>query len=197
MDSRIYINIFASMNPKTRLLKKISECNAKEILTVLSGLNEEEKEFLYNELFLEIKPTESLSIKVGQIGEEIISITINTSRLLIIYDWFNRFKHTENFHDILKTERARKYFAKAEKMRYLERTNIGYKSNFKTKVLLAYFLELVFCRDDNNKDNHQKFPETMLNKLFQEKRLGKARGQISNNKNGKPSDHEIVDAIFD
>lgn len=97
----------------------------------------------------------------------------------------------------LKTDRAKKYFAKAEEMGYLEKTNTGYKSKFRTKVLLAYFLELVFCRDDNNKNNCMSFPETMLNELFQEKRLGKYRGQIYNNANGKPKGYEIVDKIFD
>ena len=98
----------------------------------------------------------------------------------------------------LNTDRARKYFAKAEEMGYLERTNTGYKSKFKTKVLLAYFLELVFCRGDNNKDNHMKFPDTALSELFQENRLGKARGQTNGNKNGdgKPKGFEIVDEIF-
>ena len=83
-------------------------------------------------------------------------------------------------------------------MGYLERTNTGYKSKFKTKVLLAYFLELVFCRGDNNKDNHMKFPDTALSELFQENRLGKARGQTKGNKNGdgKPKGFEIVDEIF-
>lgn len=113
--------------------------------------------------------------------------------------WLNDNKENSslNTQNIIKTERAKKYFAKAEEIGYLERTNTGYKSKFKTKVLLAYFLELVFCRDDNNKDNSQNFPETALNELFQEKRLGKYRGQIYNNANGKPKGYEIVDKIFD
>lgn len=206
MNTFIFRNLFAAINPQTRLLKKLSESNSKEILSILSNLNDKEKEFLYNELFLEIKPTESISIAVGQVGEETIHITINTSRLIIIYDWFNKSKNTQNLQDILKTERARKYFAKAEEMGYLERTNTGYKSKFETKALLAYFLELVFCRNDNNKDNGMNFPETALNELFQEKRLGKARSQLYNNGSskyndsksiGKPRNYEIVDKMFD
>lgn len=94
------------------------------------------------------------------------------------------------------TQREKFYLDKAEHKGYIERTNDGYKSKFKTKALLAYFLELVFCRDENGKDNKKKFPETQLNKLFNEKRLGKARGQIYNNKGSKPEGYLTVDNIF-
>lgn len=152
-------------------------------------------------------------------SDNMINILSNTAIIIKKYiqyyndkeyfkDEFGRFwKRTNNIEDSkdildlptpLNTDRARKYFAKAEEMGYLERTDTGYKSNFKTKVLLAYFLELVFCRDDNNKYNGQKFPDTALSELFQENRLGKSRGQTSDNKNGdgKPRGYEIVDEIF-
>lgn len=150
-------------------------------------------------------------------SDNMINILSNTAIIIKKYiqyyndkeyfkDEFGRFwKRTNNIEDSkdilnlptpLNTDRARKYFAKAEEMGYLERTGTGYKSNFKTKVLLAYFLELVFCRDDNNKNNCMNFPETALNELFQKKRLGQARGQIYNNDNGKPKGYEIVDEIF-
>ncbi len=96
----------------------------------------------------------------------------------------------------LNTERARKYFREAIKRGLLETTETGYKSNFDTKSLLVYFLELTFCRDDNNKDNGKSFPESVLNNLFNENRLGKARGQLITNKTGKPKRYKVVDDIF-
>lgn len=119
--------------------------------------------------------------------------------LEVLEQWLNdkgQNNNTPDIPNILTTERARKYFDKAEKMGYLERTSTGYKSKFKTKALLAYFLELVFCRGDNNKYNGQNFPDTALSELFQKKRLGRARGQIYDSKNGKPRGCEIVDEMF-
>ena len=97
---------------------------------------------------------------------------------------------------IALTERAKTYFNKAISLGYLETTETGYKSRFRSKALLAYFLEWVFCKDENGKDNGQPFPETEVNNLFDETRLGKARGQCINNKNGKPTGYKIIDELF-
>ena len=63
-----------------------------------------------------------------------------------------------------------------------------------TKAKLAYFLFMVFCKDDEGKDNGLKFPESALNKLFGEDRLGKARTQLVNN---KKQGYEDIDSLFD
>ena len=96
----------------------------------------------------------------------------------------------------LQTERAVKYFAKAVEMGFIEKTETGYKSKFQSKALLAYFLELVFCSDDEGRDNGLNFPETALNRLFNESRLSRAREQIMNNRTGKPSGAKTVENIF-
>ena len=96
----------------------------------------------------------------------------------------------------LQTERAVKYFAKAVEMGFIEKTETGYESKFQSKALLAYFLELVFCRDDEGRDNGSNFPETALNRLFDESRLSRARSQIANNRTGKPSGVKAVESIF-
>lgn len=99
----------------------------------------------------------------------------------------------------LRTERSLKYFPKAIEESIITKTDIGYSMGtaIKTKAILAYFLELVFCRDNTGKDNGNDFPETDLNTLFGESRLGKARGQYASNKSGKPKGYEIVDKIFE
>lgn len=99
----------------------------------------------------------------------------------------------------LRTERALKYFPKAIEANIVTKTDTGYSmgSAIKTKAILAYFLELVFCRDNTGKDNGNDFPETDLNTLFGESRLGKARGQYASNKSGKPKGYEIIDKIFE
>ena len=52
----------------------------------------------------------------------------------------------------------------------------------------------VFCKDDEGKDNGLKFPESALNKLFGEDRLGKARSQLADN---KKQGYEDIDRLFD
>lgn len=94
-------------------------------------------------------------------------------------------------------KRKNKYFRIAEEKGYIERTSTGYKNKFGSKALLAYFLERVFCRDDNGNDNGIDFPETALNTLFNESRLGKARGKLIDNRNGKPQGFKIVDELFE
>ena len=196
------ISMLDENNPQNIIC--LADCLAEiQDYIINNHLYEKAKELiLYKDLLQKVYDycqTDKAASEAKQMAKECDTIG-SCAVLEVLEQWLNDKGQNDNTPDvqnILKTERARKYFAKAEKMEYLERTSTGYKSKFKTKMLLAYFLELVFCRDDNNKDNHQKFPETMLNKLFQEKRLGKYRGQIYNNVHGKPRDNEIVDRIFD
>lgn len=107
-----------------------------------------------------------------------------------------RASNTVILPDSLNTNRAQEYFAKAIALGYLEKTERGYKSKFASKSLLAYFLELAYCRNEQGKDNGKSFPETELNRLLNESRLGKARGQYLGNTGGKPKGHKDVDDIF-
>ncbi len=94
--------------------------------------------------------------------------------------------------DELNTDRANKYFEKAIKAGIINynKGRYGKEANI-TKAQLAYFLEKVFC--PNNTD---KFPEQALNILFNESRLGKARGANIDNKDGKPRGYERIDEVF-
>lgn len=110
----------------------------------------------------------------------------------------------------LNTPRARKYFSKAIEANIITKTDTGYSmgSAIKTKALLAYFLELVFCRNEAGKDNGIDFPDDDVSTLFRTTRLGKARSQYANNKGkkprvpdaaydgGKPTGYNIIDKIF-
>lgn len=99
----------------------------------------------------------------------------------------------------LNTNRAKKYIYKALCNGIIERYNDGLKKKGITKAQLAYFLECIYCKGEDGKDNGLNFPEADLEKLFNESRIGKARGQLVNNKNnsGKPKGSEIIDKIFD
>lgn len=110
----------------------------------------------------------------------------------------------------LNTPRARKYFSKAIDANIITKTDTGYSmgSAIKTKSLLAYFIELVFCRDEAGKDNGIKYPGDASSLLFGTTRLEKARSQYLNNKGknpkgqgadydgGKPGGYKIIDKIF-
>ena len=93
----------------------------------------------------------------------------------------------------LDTPRARKYIGKAIEKGFIASTGSSLKRT-QSKAKLAYFLEKVFCKDDKGKDNGQKFPESALNKLCNEDRLGKARSQLANNK--KKLCYDDIDSIF-
>lgn len=93
----------------------------------------------------------------------------------------------------LDTPRARKYIGLAIEKGFIASTDGKLKWG-QTKAKLAYFLFMVFCKDDEGKDNGLKFPESALNKLFGEDRLGKARTQLVNNKN---QGYEDIDSLFD
>jgi hypothetical protein len=97
----------------------------------------------------------------------------------------------------LDTNRTQKYIPKAITAGIIIKTDTGYKKIGISKAQLAYFLELIYCRDNEGKDNGKDFPETSLNTIFGESRLGKARGQYINNKDGKPKGYEIIERIFE
>lgn len=93
----------------------------------------------------------------------------------------------------LDTPRARKYIGLAIEKGLIASTDGKLKWG-QTKAKLAYFLFMVFCKDNEGKDNGLKFPESALNKLFGEDRLGKARTQLVNN---KKQGYEDIDSLFD
>ena len=167
-----------------RILENAFEQNSKQ--TVIRGLPEpevstnliEERKRLLGEVYIKLAEIRSKDLAERRRKEQ----NINTLGL-----------PTE-----LNTDRAKKYFSLAINEGFISYSNGAYKSNFRTKALLAYFLELVFCYNDNGCDNGAVFPDKALNILFSESRLGKARTQLTNNKNGdgKPKGYEMVDKLF-
>ena len=93
----------------------------------------------------------------------------------------------------LDTPRARKYIGLAIEKGFIASTDSILKWKL-SKARLAYFLFRVFCKDDEGKDNGLKFPESALNRLFGEDRLGKARSQLADN---KKQGYEDIDRLFD
>ena len=167
-----------------RILENAFEQNSNQ--TVIRGLPEpevstnliEERKRLLGEVYIKLAEIRSKDLAERRRKEQ----NINTLGL-----------PTE-----LNTDRAKKYFSLAINEGFISYSNGAYKSNFRTKALLAYFLELVFCYNDNGCDNGAVFPDKALNILFSESRLGKARTQLTNNKNGdgKPKGYEMVDKLF-
>lgn len=72
---------------------------------------------------------------------------------------------------------------------YMSKTDTGYKWNG-TNALLAYTMEKIFCVS-----NTDTFPETMLNGLFDVKRLGQSRSQLYNSRN-KPRGADEIDVLL-
>ena len=97
----------------------------------------------------------------------------------------------------LDTNRARKYIGKAIEIGLIKAVDNGIRWTITKKggkVRLAYFLFRVYCQDDNNKDNGLLFPETALDTLFMQSRLGHSLSQIANNKkHGYPE----IDELFE
>lgn len=96
----------------------------------------------------------------------------------------------------LDTKRANKYIGKAIEVGLIEMDGDRLKWTITKrggKVRLAYFLFRVYCQDDADKDNGSPFPETALNILFGESRLGHSLSQIANNKSMKYGD---IDKLF-
>lgn len=94
----------------------------------------------------------------------------------------------------LDTPRARKYIGKAIEAGFIASTGEGLKWSM-TKAKLAYFLQRIYCIDDNGKDNGQRFPESALDELFGVNRLGKARSQLADHK--VKMNYEDIDSLFD
>lgn len=103
---------------------------------------------------------------------------------------------TVNLPNDLNTDRAIRYFKKAIEAKLIVQSTNGFIWEDNVISRLAYFTELIFCRNDENKDNGNDYPETSLNLLFNVSRLGKARSQLSGNKEGKPKKHEDIDTLF-
>lgn len=93
----------------------------------------------------------------------------------------------------IDTPRARKYIGLAIEKGFIAPTDSILKWK-QSKARLAYFLFRIFCKDDEGKDNGLKFPESALNRLFGEDRLGKARSQLADN---KKQGYEDIDRLFD
>jgi len=90
------------------------------------------------------------------------------------------------------------YYEVAVSAGVLERTGAGYnKCKGITKAQLAYFLGRIHTPDATGKDG-RVFPETALNALFGETRLGQALRRLADNKNGggKPRGYERIDNIL-
>ncbi|MBX2953463.1 MAG: hypothetical protein KF870_13220 [Leadbetterella sp.] len=96
----------------------------------------------------------------------------------------------------LDTDRARILFNKAIQQGLIKVNGEYYEWLMESKALLAYFTEIIYCKDADGKDNYKRYPEKDLDNLFRESRLGKARGQIaSNKKGGKPTNFQIIDDL--
>ncbi len=98
----------------------------------------------------------------------------------------------------LNTDRAQKYFPKAIEAGIIVQEGEKYHKKNISKALLAYFLDLVFCRNNDGKYNHKNFPDKQLSNLFEESRLGQTLRQCIGNKNtnGKPKGYETIDELF-
>lgn len=90
------------------------------------------------------------------------------------------------------------YYQKAIEAGIIERDGDGYKKKGITKAQLAYFLQRVFTPDATGRDG-RVFPETRLNELFKEKRLGEAVRKLADNKKtgGKPRGYKKIDILFE
>lgn len=167
-----------------RILENAFEQNSNQ--TVIRGLPEPEVS------------TNLIEERKRLLGEVYIKLAEIRSNKLAEYRRKEQNINTLGLPTELNTDRAKKYFSLAINEGFISYSNGAYKSNFRTKALLAYFLELVFCYNDNGCDNGAVFPDKALNILFSESRLGKARTQLTNNKNGdgKPKGYEMVDKLF-
>lgn len=99
--------------------------------------------------------------------------------------------------DELNTQKAINCFNKALEGNFIEQVDNGFKWVDNSQARLAYFCQEIYCKDENGNDNQKQFPETALNKLFNVSRLGKARSQLANNKNGgKPQNSYDLDKLL-
>ena len=81
-------------------------------------------------------------------------------------------------------------FAKLINAGYMHKVGDSYRWH-KSKALLAYTMERIFC--SSLKDD---FPETKLNKMFGEKRLGKTRSDIHLVNKKLPKGFDDIDRVL-
>jgi hypothetical protein len=100
-------------------------------------------------------------------------------------------------HDNLNTDRAKEVFGKAIEKGLIVVFDNGLKKQGISKAQLAYMLQRIYIPDATGADGKQ-FPETALNSLFGENRLGEALRKLADNKNtnGKPRGYKIIDELF-
>ena len=99
----------------------------------------------------------------------------------------------------INTKRARTYFIKAEQRGWITITENGYEwhdynreNGRGAKARLAYMLQKIYCPKMT-----EEFPETQLNRLFGEKRLGETCRKLNLNKKNAPRHYEEIDDLFD
>lgn len=99
--------------------------------------------------------------------------------------------------DELNSDIAKTTFAKAITKGYIMQVDNGYRRQSISKAQLAYMLQRIYLPDATGADGKQ-FPETALNELFDEKRLGEALRKLADNKNtdGKPRGYKVIDELF-
>ena len=100
-------------------------------------------------------------------------------------------------HDNLNTDRAKEVFGKAIEKGLIVVFDNGLKKQGISKAQLAYMLQRIYIPDATGADGKQ-FPETALNGLFDESRLGEALRKLADNKNtnGKPRGYQVIDGLF-
>lgn len=99
--------------------------------------------------------------------------------------------------DTLNTDTAREVFGRAIEKGLIKVQGDAYKRNGISKAQLAYMLQRIYLPDATGADGKQ-FPETALNGLFDESRLGEALRKLADNKNtnGKPRGYQVIDGLF-
>ena len=98
----------------------------------------------------------------------------------------------------LNSDIAKTTFAKAITKGYIMQVDNGYRRRQSiSKAQLAYMLQRIYLPDATGADGKQ-FPETALNELFDERRLGEALRKLADNKNtdGKPRGYQVIDQLF-
>lgn len=100
-------------------------------------------------------------------------------------------------HNNLNTDRAKEVFGKAIEKGLIVVFDNGLKKQGISKAQLAYMLQRIYIPDATGADGKQ-FPETALNGLFDESRLGEALRKLADNKNtnGKPRGYQVIDGLF-
>ena len=121
-----------------RILENAFEQNSNQ--TVIRGLPEPEVS------------TNLIEERKRLLGEVYIKLAEIRSNKLAEYRRKEQNINTLGLPTELNTDRAKKYFSLAINEGFISYSNGAYKSNFRTKALLAYFLELVFCYNDNGCD---------------------------------------------